>query len=210
MKTGNMSVTDYTNALSSKAPVPGGGGASALSGALSASLAQMVCNLTIGKKKYADAEEEITRIGQEMKEKQDKFLFLADQDAEVFEPLSRAYSLPALTEEEKKKKEQIMEDLLAAAANVPLRIMEEAAAVSDGLAVLLEKGSTLAVSDVGCAAGFVRAAISGGMLNVKINTKLMKDREKAAGLDRRAGELFETGIRKADDICKRVLEKMGS
>jgi len=204
MITEKMTVREYTDVLSSKAPVPGGGGASALAGALAASLAQMVCGLTIGKKKYADAEEEMKRIAGVMKEKQETFLALADRDAEVFEPLSKAYSLPSGTEEEKQKKTQAMEGLLVSAAQVPLSVMEETVSVLDELEILLEKGSSLAVSDVGVSASFFRCAVTGAMLNVQINTRLIQDKNKADEIERKAGMLLAQGQKKTDEITEQV------
>ena len=99
----------FLEVLSSKQPVPGGGGASALAGALGNALGRMVGNLTIGKKKYADVEEEIQGLLSRMEKMQAQFVALADRDAEVFAPLAQCYSLPSATPEEKAYKEKVME-----------------------------------------------------------------------------------------------------
>ena len=141
---GQDTVQGFLEVLSSKAPVPGGGGASAIGGAMGNALGQMVANLTIGKKRYADVEEEIRGLLEKMEGMQQAFLQLADEDARVFAPLAAAYSLPAGTEEEKAHKEQVMEENLLAASLVPLEIMEKAAQMLDILEVLGEKGSKMA------------------------------------------------------------------
>ena len=97
----SMTIQEFLDVLSSKEPVPGGGGASALAGALGNALGQMVANLTIGKKKYALVEDEIKELAERMKGIQGQFTALADQDAKVFAPLAKCYSLPSGTEEEK-------------------------------------------------------------------------------------------------------------
>ena len=208
MDTRYVTVACYAEELASKAPVPGGGGASALSGALGCCLGQMVCNLTIGKKKYAPYEEEVSGIVRELSEREERFFVLADRDAEVFEPLAKAYSLPHETEAEQAEKDRKMEQLLYEAAEVPLSIMEEAEAALHPLSILFEKGSVMAVSDVGAAACLIRASLSAASLNVQINTKSMKDRTKAAELDERADLLLRKGTVAADEIFAQVRSRL--
>ena len=194
--------------LSSREPVPGGGGASALAGALGNALGQMVANLTIGKKKYADVEAEIKELLGRMQKLQAAFVTLADRDAQVFAPLAQCYSLPSLTEEEKAYKERVMEERLLDASFVPLEIMEHAVAMLGILEILGDKGSRLAVSDVGVGVQFIRASLLGAVMNVYINTKSMKNREKAEELNARAGQLIEEGTAWADRIYAKVLDQL--
>lgn len=201
-------IGSWVTVLASKAPVPGGGGASALGGALAAALGQMVSNLTIGKKKYAEVEEAVQEKLQKLQVLQEAFLDLANQDAMVFAPLAAAYSLPASTEEEKQEKARIMEENLLAASLVPLQMMEKASETLDLLAFLGEKGSRMAVSDVGVAVQFAKAALNGAVMNVYINTKSMKNREKAEELNDRAKKLIEEGNRQADEIYETVLRQL--
>ena len=198
----------WLETLASKAPVPGGGGASALGGSVAAALGQMVSNLTIGKKKYADVEEEVQELIGKLQALQNGFLDLADQDARVFAPLAAAYSLPASTEEEKQVKARIMEENLLAASLVPLQMMEKALETIEILEFLGEKGSRMAVSDVGVAVQFARTALTGAVMNVYINTKSMKNREKAEELNAKAKKLIEEGTRQADEIYAKVLEQL--
>ena len=198
----------WLETLASKAPVPGGGGASALGGSVAAALGQMVSNLTIGKKKYADVEEEVQELIGKLQALQNEFLDLADQDAKVFAPLAAAYSLPASTEEEKQVKARIMEENLLAASLVPLQMMEKALETIEILEFLGEKGSRMAVSDVGVAVQFARTALTGAVMNVYINTKSMKNREKAEELNAKAKKLIEEGTRQADEIYAKVLEQL--
>ena len=201
-------IEGFLEVLSSKEPVPGGGGASALAGALGNALGQMVVNLTIGKKKYADVEAEIKELLGRMQKLQAAFVTLADRDAQVFAPLAQCYSLPSLTEEEKAYKEKVMEERLLDASFVPLEIMEHAVAMLGILEILGDKGSRLAVSDVGVGVQFIRASLLGAVMNVYINTKSMKNREKAEELNARAGQLIEEGTAWADRIYAKVLDQL--
>ena len=201
-------IEGFLEVLSSKEPVPGGGGASALAGALGNALGQMVANLTSGKKKYADVEAEIKELLGRMQKLQAAFVTLADRDAQVFAPLAQCYSLPSLTEEEKAYKEKVMEERLLDASFVPLEIMEHAVAMLGILEILGDKGSRLAISDVGVGVQFIRASLLGAVMNVYINTKSMKNREKAEELNARAGQLIEEGTAWADRIYAKVLDQL--
>lgn len=198
----------WLNTLASKNPVPGGGGASAIGGALAAALGQMVANLTVGKKKYADVEDIMQELLGKLQTLQEDFLDLADQDAKVFAPLAAAYSLPSATEEEKQKKAHVMEENLLAASLVPICMMEKAFELLSYLEILGEKGSRMAVSDVGVAVQFARTALTGAIMNVYINTKSMKNRQKAEELNAKAAKLLKAGTEQADVIYEKVLKQL--
>lgn len=200
--------TDFLNVLSSKEPTPGGGGACAAVGAFAAALGMMVTNLTVGKKKYADVEEEIVEIRGQLEELREKLVLLTDKDAEAFEPLAKAYSLPKGTPEEIERKEEVMENALYEASMVPLEIMRTVFEVFEFLRVLEEKGSKLAVSDVGVAVLFAGAALEGASLNIYINTKLMKNREKAEKLNRESDDLIAQARKLKEEIYAGVLGKI--
>ena len=174
-----LNLNEFTKELSSGAPVPGGGGASALMGAVSASLCSMVGNLTSGKKKYAEYQQDIERIIAQAVELNEKMLSLIEKDAEAFEPLAKAYSIP----KEEPGRDEILEKALYEAAMAPLEIVKCSAEVSALIKELVVKGSRLAISDVGVAASACEACAKGAAMNVYINTKLMKDRECAAKLN---------------------------
>nr|WP_314463831.1 cyclodeaminase/cyclohydrolase family protein [uncultured Clostridium sp.] len=196
----DLTVSGFLEELSSKKPTPGGGGAAALGGAQGAALGEMVINLTLGKKKYADVEEEMQLLLVKLEEIKKEFLRLADEDARVFAPLAAAYGLPSGTEEEKKHKEEVLETHLLAASLVPKAVMEQALEAIAVMDILARKGSRLAVSDVGVGVSFLRSALLGAKMNVSINTKFMKRREMARQLDQEAETLAETGIRLSDEI----------
>ena len=198
---------EFVEVLSSKAPVPGGGGASALVGAVGAALCNMVGNLTVGKKKYADVEEELRGLMEQVTEIQNRFLQLIDKDAEGFAPLAKAYGLPSGTEEEKAKKAEIMEKCLNDACGVPMEIMENCCRAIDLIEIFAAKGSVLAVSDAGVAAACCRAALKGASLNIYINTKSMKDRKRGDELNQKCDEMIAVYGAKAEKLFDNVLQK---
>lgn len=200
--------TEFLEALSSKEPVPGGGGASAAVGAFAGALGMMVANLTIGKKRYADVEEEIKASLIKLKGLQEELVRLTDADAKAFEPLSKAYGLPRETKEQQEKKEAVMEEALYEASVVPMEIMETIRKVMEELEVLGEKGSRIAVSDVGVGILFAQAALEGASLNIFINTKLMKNRERAKEMNSKAEAMIQEGSRQKEKIYQDVLEKL--
>ena len=201
-------VTDFLEILSSDAPVPGGGGASATVGAMGVALGMMVGNLTLGKKKYADVEPDIKVLIEKSQMLMNELTQLTDEDARVFEPLSRAYGLPRATKEEKQARETIMEKALLEASLVPMQIVEKAYESLSLLEELGEKGTKIAMSDVGVGALFARAALEGASLNIFINTKLMKDRVKAEELNKKAEAMIASGKALSDKVYLEVLDKI--
>ena len=199
---------EFGEVLASKAPVPGGGGASALVGAIGTALGNMVGSLTVGKKKYADVEAEMYELKAKADALQKDLLRLSERDAEVFEPLSKAYGMPRETEEEKAEKARVMEIVLKDACSVPMEIMEKCCEAIDVIAVFAEKGSTLAISDAGVGAAFCKAALEGASLNVFINTKSMKNREYAEELNAKANEMLSVYPKKAEEIFNSVLGRL--
>lgn len=206
--TEQQTIHEFLEVLSSKQPVPGGGGASALSGALGTALGLMVGNLTVGKKKYAAVETEVFAMMERLTALQREMVRLIDEDARVFAPLAAAYGLSAETEEERAHKAQVMEENLVNASLVPLKIMELAGEILKILEELEQKGSVMAVSDVGVAVQFARTALTGAVMNVYINTKSMKDRRKALELNDRAEKVLSEGLTLADQIYDHVLRRL--
>ena len=208
MRFSTVPCNEFVDVLSSKAPVPGGGGASALVGAVGTALGNMVGSLTVGKKKYADVEEEMYSLKEKATKLQEELLRLVERDAEVFEPLSKAYGMPRATEEEKAEKARVMEIVLKDACSVPMEIMEKCCEAIELLEVFAEKGSTLAISDAGVGAAMCKAALLGASLNVYINTKSMKNRESAEELNAKCDAMLEKYPPMADKVFESVLGRL--
>jgi formiminotetrahydrofolate cyclodeaminase len=184
--------------------VPGGGGASALAGAMGAALGGMVCNYTLGKKKYAAYEKDIERIIARAGELRRDFEALMDKDAEAFEPLSRAYGLPKDTVQQAEERARVMERELRRASAVPFEMMEKTLETITLHEELAAEGSRLMISDVGVGALMCAAALRGAALNVFINTRMMKDREFASELDAKTSALLEDGEKRARAVYEKV------
>lgn len=199
-----MTAQAFTDMLASKEPVPGGGGASALVGAVGTALASMVANLTTGKKKYAAFEPDLHRILDQAEMLKAELLAEIDEDARCFEPLSRAYGIPKDDPERSEK----LEDALRVACSAPMEIMRTAARTIDLHAELLEKGSALMQSDVGVGVLCCKTALEGASLNVFVNAKLMQDKEYAEALCDEAENLLKTYGVRADGVYKAVLAKL--
>lgn len=201
-------VNEFVEKLGSGSPTPGGGGASALVGALGIALGNMVAHLTIGRKKYVSVELDMLELKAHASNLQAQLLTLIERDAEVFEPLAKAYSLPKETEEEKKEKDRVMEKALNQACRIPMEIMETVCESLELVKEAAQKGTVAAVSDAGDAAVFCKAALQGASLNVYINTRSMKDRSTAEEYNRRADELLEKYCPMADEIFESVKNRL--
>lgn len=208
MEYSEMTLKEFTSYLGCADPVPGGGGASALAGCLGAALGSMVAHLTVGRRKYEPVREEMEQIILEEEALQDELLALIRMDAELFEPLSAAYSMPRGTQEEKDARDRVMKDALKDACQAPFQIMEKMCRALELCKTLAWKGSTAAVSDAGDAALFCKAALQGAALNVFINTKLMKDRVLAEEYQKRADRMLQEYVPVADRIYEKVLEEI--
>ena len=180
---------DFLDALSSKEPTPGGGGASALVAAVSCSLCSMVSNLTTGKKKYAQYQEKIDEYLVLLKEKNELLQADIEKDAKAFAPLAKAYSLDKSTE----GYEEIMEKALFDAATAPKEILEDIYSLVPVIEDLTIMGSRLAISDVAVAAACLEAAMKGCVLNVYINTKSMKNRDTAQKMNEHVNKIVSEG-----------------
>lgn len=194
----------FLTELHSKKPVPGGGGASALVGAVGAALAGMVGNLTTGKKKYAHFESDLQRILTQAEALRVEMTSLIDADAIGFAPLAAAYGMPAQTPEQKAEKAQALEQASQTACAVPAAIIRAAVKTLRLQEELFLKGSTLALSDVGVGAACLRAAIKGAWLNVVINTRDYTKAPWAQQLLSQLEPLVKQGSREADLLFDRV------
>ena len=200
----DTTIQDYLEKLGKKESVPGGGGASALAGAYGVSLGLMVCAFTSGKKKYADFEPELKNIESKLMKLRNEFLELSDEDEKVFFPLSQAYSLPEETVEEKDFKETTLETCLSNASMTPVKVMERACEALNYMQELCDKGSKLMLSDVGVGVSYLNTALEGAVMNVYINTKMMKNRNRMIELNEYARKLLLDGTSKGRLIYEQV------
>ncbi len=196
----DLSCTAFAEVLASKAPVPGGGGAAALAGALGVALCSMVGNFTTGKKKYAAYEEDVQRMLAAGETLRARLLALVDADAAAFEPLSRAYAIP----KEDPTRETVLEEATRNACKAPLEMVACCGEALLLLEEMLEKGSRLLLSDVGCGALLCKAAMESAALNVFINTGTLLDRAAAAQMEQQVDAALAKYLPMADRIAASV------
>lgn len=203
-------LNDFLSDLASDSPTPGGGSVAALAGALGASLGSMVCNLTIGKKKYADVERDMTLLLAKTEALRLELSQLIDEDAAAFDKVMTAMKMPKETEREKELRTEAMQTALVDAATVPFAVMEKCVEVAALAREAAEKGNAHAVSDAGVAALMARAGAHAAGLNVLINLGSISSPEHAgfvekaregiarlgADADRCAGEVMGIVLRK--------------
>lgn len=200
----DRSCGDFAQVLASKESVPGGGGAAALAGALGVALCQMAGNFTLGKKKYADVQEDIERNLNEAETLRIRLVDLVEEDAKAFFPLSKAYSIP----KDDPNREKILEEATLNACKAPMEMLETLNRAMELLEEMLSIGTKMLVSDVGCGAILCKAAMESAAMNVFINTGSLKDREMASRLESRADELLEVSTKKADRIACEVTRQI--
>ena len=198
------SCADFAAVLASKAPVPGGGGAAALVGALGTALCSMVGNLTVGRKKYAQYEADVKRMLEKGAAVQERLLDLVDKDAEAFEPLSKAYSIP----KDDPKHDETLEAATKFACEAPVEMMKACCEAIELLEEMLEKGSVTLVSDVGCGALCCAAALESASMNIFVNTKTLLDREAAAKLDDQADAMLRDYMPRARKVADEVNRRL--
>ncbi len=187
----DLTVKEFIELTASDAPAPGGGSVSALSGAIAAALSGMVARLTIGKKKYADVQEDMQAAIDKSNELVSRFVSLIDEDTEAFNKVMDAFKMPKQTDEEKQARKAAREEAKIGAAQVPLNVMQ---ACADSLNVIMEvasKGNKNSASDAAVAALQIQAACEGAALNVFINTGSLSNTEKANELNEKANSLLE-------------------
>ena len=171
------------------APVPGGGSISALNGAIAAALAEMVVNLTIGKKKYADVQDEMAEIAKSAAALQKELVLDVDRDSEAYDGVSQAFKLPKETEEEKAIRSAAIQENTKKAALVPMEVARRASALLPAIEAVVARGNQNAVTD-GCVAMMcARVAVVGALFNVRINLTSIKDEEFVARLREEADRL---------------------
>lgn len=189
MKLQDLTIKEFLEKTYGKDPVPGGGSVSALCGALAASLAEMVTALTIGRKKYADVEEEMLAYAPQMELARRKFLEMIDEDADAYSKVFNAFKLPKETDEEIRIRKEEIQKATLEAAKVPLKVAETAVEIMDPIFQIGSKGNNNAVTDACVAMMCARTATLGAILNVRINLSGLEDAEKVKELTARCNAL---------------------
>jgi formiminotetrahydrofolate cyclodeaminase len=201
----SQSLQHYFDDLSSSSPTPGGGNVAALCGALSASLGLMVCNLTIGKKKYIAVEQEIIRIKEKLELYQKKFFQLGEMDNSAFSKVMDAFKLPKENDSEKELRTKKIEEATIGAAEVPFDVMKACNEVLPMIKTVIEKGNKNSLSDAGVAASLLNTAATSAYLNVLINCSTLSNQTIASELKKRADIQMDEITRASAQLLDQVV-----
>ena len=198
----------FLDELASSSPAPGGGSVAALAGALGAALTSMVCNLTIGKKKYAGVQDDMKNILAQAEDLRTKFTGLIDKDTYAFNKVIEAFSLPKETEPQIALRRAAINGATKEATLIPLEVMKHCI---DGMALAQEvavNGNPNSVSDAGVSALLLHAACEGAALNVKINLNTLADSEFVGWKSDDVESLLKTSKMMLEEAMEIVAEKM--
>mgnify|MGYP000521216694 FL=1 len=204
----DLTVKGFAEETSRESPAPGGGSVSAYMGALGASLATMVANLSSHKPGWDDQWSEFAAVAEEGMALQERLLHLVDEDTEAFNRIMSAFGMPKNTPEEKAARTEAIQTATIFAAEVPLETMKASFEVFAVCRKMVEKGNPNSVSDAGVGALAARAAVLGAGMNVKINAGSLKNREQAEALIAQANELIAKANSEEAEITKMVEEKL--
>ena len=200
----------FLDALASGAATPGGGGAAAIAGSMGAALVSMVCNLTLGRERYAAVHEEMREVLDRAETLRAELQQLAEDDVTVFNRLSAAYKLPRVTEADIAIRRDAIQSSLKRATEVPLRTARAAAAILPLCAPVAERGNQAAVSDVGVAALLAHTAVRSALFNVNINLRTIEDQIYSLQVRREVERLTEGLADEAERIAVMVADRIGA
>jgi len=201
-------VSNFLDELASNSPTPGGGSVAALAGALGAALISMVGNLTVGKKKYEDVEEDIKKIISSSEKLRYELTQLIEEDVKVFNNFMATYKMPKDTEDEKKMRTKKIQEALVEAAKVPLKTAYKCLDIMILSQEVVEKGNINVISDAGVAVLMAEAALESAILNVKINLRMIKNEKIREELSSSIKELLLKEKGQKEKVLKTTEEKI--
>ena len=204
----SLNIKQFLSELSSSSPAPGGGSVAALSGALSSSLSSMVCNLTIGKEKYIDFEEEIKKILKNIKKIKSKLTDLIDKDTNAFNDVIKAFKMPKNNENEIELRKQAIQEGYKKAALVPFETAKTCYMILDLAEILVEKGNKNSITDVAVSALMANAGVKSAILNVKINLGSINDKNFVKDINKELEFIEKKSDKKTNEIINNILKQI--
>ncbi len=204
----SMKIYKFLDELASSSPAPGGGSVAALSGGIGAALSSMVCNLTLGKEKYSNVEEEIKSVLKECEKIRKKLTELIDEDTKAFNDVIKAFKMPKETDAEKKKRTKFIQEGYKKAADIPLKTAFECYKIFDIAKIVAEKGNINSVTDAAVSAIMARSGVNSAVLNVKINLGSIKDKKFVSKTNEKIKDLEDKTDSKSKEILKIVNKKI--
>ncbi|MDR0961833.1 MAG: cyclodeaminase/cyclohydrolase family protein [Mediterranea sp.] len=204
----NLTIREFLCKTAGNEPVPGGGSISALNGAIALALTEMVANLTIGKKKYVNVEEEMRSIVITIAPVRERLVEYIDADSDAYNRVFEAFKLPKDTDEQAALRAQAVEQATQEAAHIPMKVAEETCSLMDLIAAVAEKGNQNAVTDATVAMMAARTAVLGALLNVRINLSSIKDEAFVKEMSDKANLLERTAIAKEQRLLNEIKDRL--
>lgn len=204
-----LTVKGFLDKTASNEPVPGGGSISALNGAIASALAEMVANLTIGRKKYMEVEDLMKELAPKFDALRERMVKDIDRDSEAYNRVFDAFKLPKDTDEEKEARKQAIQRETKYAAQVPMEVARAVAEILPALATVARKGNQNAVTDACVAMMCARNAILGALLNVRINLTSIDDKIFVENMAEEANRLEQEALTQENEIMRYVKEQIG-
>lgn len=204
----DLTIKEFLAETASNAPVPGGGSISALNGAIATALTEMVANLTVGRKKYADVEEQMKTIAEETAHIREQLIRDIDRDSEAYDLVFAAFKLPKETEKEKAERSRMIQETTQQAAMVPMEVAEKAGALMETILYVAHRGNRNAVTDACVAMMAARTCVLGALLNVRINLTSIQDEEFVRRMAEKADLLEAEAVRTEQKLLDWVKEQL--
>jgi len=205
----DKTLSQFLDELASNSPAPGGGSVAALAGAAGAALASMVCNLTIGKKKYAEVQDELKAVLDQTELLRKELTQLIDKDTEAFNSVMAAFGLPKATEQEQAARATAIQEATKAATLVPLSVMQTCEKALLHAKTVAQKGNKNSASDAGVAALMLQAGCAGAALNVRINLGGLNDPSFVEQVARESAEIAQKVERTTREVMSEVEKSFG-
>jgi len=204
----SMKVNNFLSELASNSPAPGGGSVAALAGSLGAALSSMVCNLTIGKEKYADVQSEIKDTLKKSEQLRKELIKLIDEDTEAFNDVMKAFKMPKETEEQKNKRSKAIQEGYKTAAKIPLKTARTCEKILDVALIAAEKGNQNSITDSAVSALMANAGVQSAILNVEINLGSIKHEDFVNKISKELETIKKNSNKKAKEIVEIVYKKL--
>ena len=209
MKLQDLTVKEFLKKTAANEAVPGGGSSSALNGAIASALGEMVANLTIGKKKYAEVEERMRELAAAMSAYRSRFVNDIDRDAEAYRQVMEAYRLPKESETEMVKRNEAIQLAMTSASLGPMEVAENALEMLILLTETLEKGNSNTVTDGLVGAMTCRTAIMGALFNVRTNLGGITDENFVGLMNDKCDRMEREALTIEEALIRRVKTQLG-
>jgi formiminotetrahydrofolate cyclodeaminase len=199
-----LTIKEFLEKIASELPTPGGGSVAALSAALTASLTEMVANLTIGKQGYDDVEDEMKAVAQDALRLKSKFVSAIDKDSNAYNDVITAIKLPGDTEAEKRHREEMIQSGLKQATLVPMAVAEDAIRVMELAGKAVAKGNKNTITDGAVGVMMAKTAVLSALYNVKINLRTIKDKAFIDEISKQVKELEQNALQREKELLSNI------